>query len=285
MVNLRLVGCVAVASIVTLCGSVRADTCYGSDPFTNRIFRVNLATGALSNSVPVTLPGFNVTGITGITANPHSGTVYAIAKTASGQGGRKLVTLNPDTGAATFVGDMPSGFSSITFSGTGMLYGMTGQGGTPASTLHVINTTTGTVTALGQIQTGPDGEVIAFGGAGGTTLYHSSGNSVATFSTVNLTTFAPTTLGTASNEMFGMGFNNGTLYGTDIASQIFTINPATGARTLIGQTAFPDTGSGVDFVDVRGLAFVPCKADFNKSGGVEVQDIFDFLNSWFAGCP
>jgi hypothetical protein len=28
-----------------------------------------------------------------------------------------------------------------------------------------------------------------------------------------------------------------------------------------------------------------CKADFNESGSLEVQDIFDFLNAWFAGCP
>ena len=27
-----------------------------------------------------------------------------------------------------------------------------------------------------------------------------------------------------------------------------------------------------------------CKADFNASGVVEVQDIFDFLSAWFAGC-
>jgi hypothetical protein len=28
-----------------------------------------------------------------------------------------------------------------------------------------------------------------------------------------------------------------------------------------------------------------CPADFNKSGGLEVQDIFDFLNAWLATCP
>ncbi len=28
-----------------------------------------------------------------------------------------------------------------------------------------------------------------------------------------------------------------------------------------------------------------CPADFNLSGGLEVQDIFDYLNAWFAGCP
>ncbi len=32
------------------------------------------------------------------------------------------------------------------------------------------------------------------------------------------------------------------------------------------------------------LAGLP-SADFNNAGGLEVQDIFDFLNAWFAGCP
>jgi hypothetical protein len=28
-----------------------------------------------------------------------------------------------------------------------------------------------------------------------------------------------------------------------------------------------------------------CLADYNKTGGVSVQDIFDFLADWFAGSP
>jgi hypothetical protein len=28
-----------------------------------------------------------------------------------------------------------------------------------------------------------------------------------------------------------------------------------------------------------------CAADFNGMGGLSVADIFDFLNAWFAGCP
>jgi hypothetical protein len=35
-----------------------------------------------------------------------------------------------------------------------------------------------------------------------------------------------------------------------------------------------------------GLAVGPhCRADFNGSGTIEVQDIFAFLSTWFAGCP
>ena len=30
---------------------------------------------------------------------------------------------------------------------------------------------------------------------------------------------------------------------------------------------------------------VRCPGDFNHSDGIEVQDIFDFLNAWFVACP
>lgn len=38
--------------------------------------------------------------------------------------------------------------------------------------------------------------------------------------------------------------------------------------------------------DRDGTASTPtCTADFNRDGSATVQDLFDFLNSWFAGCP
>jgi hypothetical protein len=39
----------------------------------------------------------------------------------------------------------------------------------------------------------------------------------------------------------------------------------------------------VRFAVVRGGS--SCPADFNGQNGLTVQDIFDFLNAWFAGCP
>jgi hypothetical protein len=33
------------------------------------------------------------------------------------------------------------------------------------------------------------------------------------------------------------------------------------------------------------IAPVVCRGDFNHSGGLEIQDIFDYLNAWFAGNP
>jgi hypothetical protein len=42
---------------------------------------------------------------------------------------------------------------------------------------------------------------------------------------------------------------------------------------------------GADGVSINGETWelVPCPADFNRSGSVGIQDIFDFLNAWFAG--
>ncbi len=53
---------------------------------------------------------------------------------------------------------------------------------------------------------------------------------------------------------------------------------------------FPATGSvpnGTIHLNIRTNAGTPgyCSADFNKDGTLGVQDIFDFLSAWFAGCP
>jgi probable HAF family extracellular repeat protein len=48
---------------------------------------------------------------------------------------------------------------------------------------------------------------------------------------------------------------------------------------------------GIGMLNGQGRGFVAtlppfaCPADFNGSGGLTVQDIFDFLNAWFAGDP
>jgi hypothetical protein len=46
----------------------------------------------------------------------------------------------------------------------------------------------------------------------------------------------------------------------------------------------PDGGDiGYWSIQINGRTF--CAGDFNKSGAVSVQDIFDFLAAYFAGCP
>jgi hypothetical protein len=53
---------------------------------------------------------------------------------------------------------------------------------------------------------------------------------------------------------------------------------------LVGATGTdPCTTTSLVGTPVTNHAETPCRADFNHIDGVTVQDIFDFLNAWFAG--
>ncbi len=72
-------------------------------------------------------------------------------------------------------------------------------------------------------------------------------------------------------------------YGTTLS--VFNGTPPKGTWKLwVEDSVGGDSGNLA-----RGWALIingqVCPADFNKSGGLEVQDIFDFLSAWFAGCP
>jgi hypothetical protein len=65
-----------------------------------------------------------------------------------------------------------------------------------------------------------------------------------------------------------------------------------GSFALTGTVGQPDTGpalTGATFTATGGfwspLGEHACRADFNQSGALTVQDIFDFLAAWFAGQP
>lgn len=65
-----------------------------------------------------------------------------------------------------------------------------------------------------------------------------------------------------------------------------------GTTCVVGLTAQECTGPNTQYLELAPecnatdvLTTPCCKADFNKVNGVEVQDIFDFLNAWFnLGC-
>lgn len=86
------------------------------------------------------------------------------------------------------------------------------------------------------------------------------------------------------------GFNADVGSGTLVLSLDTTgacCNPRNGQCTVLDSTNC--TALGLNFLGL-GAACSPaactaCPADFNLSGAVTVQDIFDFLASYFAGCP
>jgi hypothetical protein len=85
--------------------------------------------------------------------------------------------------------------------------------------------------------------------------------------------------GLADDDAFVQGFNSevgaGKAFLTDSGQLWLDINIQNGANVSIGRA----------IVRMQVAITPPCAPDFNHSGGLEVQDIFDFLNAWFAGNP
>ena len=67
----------------------------------DQLHEINPATGVGFSVVTVTLAGFDVFGINGLTTDPNTGTLYGIIKTSGGTTGRRLVTIVPQTGGKT----------------------------------------------------------------------------------------------------------------------------------------------------------------------------------------
>ena len=212
----------------------------------NQIYQIDPATGTISNTHQVTLAGFTVSRSQAMAARPGDGVLFAVIETSDVV--RRLVTINPNTGVATAIGVLTNQISSLAFRSTGTLWAVSGDGGSPPETLYTVNTSNAALTLQFALGNGADGETIAFHGNG--LMYHSSGNASAMFESVNVDTQVVTPIGTASGEMFAMGYNptNGQLYGSDIVGNLLTINIATGARTTIGLINGPDRNRGLAFV-------------------------------------
>ena len=146
------------------------------------------------------------------------------------------------------IGVLTNQISSLAFRANGTLWAVSGDGGSPAETLYTVNTSNAALTLQFALGNGADGETIAFHGNG--LMYHSSGNGSADVRKRQRRYTSSHTDRHSLGEMFAMGYNptNGQLYGSDIASDLFTIDIATGARTPIGFINGPN--------DNRGLAFV-----------------------------
>jgi len=56
-----------------------------------------------------------------------------------------------------------------------------------------------------------------------------------------------------------------------------------GSSYLVRIAGYSDTTIGTGHLLITESA--NCPGDFNNSGSVSVQDIFDFLSAYFAGCP
>jgi hypothetical protein len=157
---------------------------------------IDAADGSTMDRVVITLSGEIVLGSNGLARNPQTGTLYAILKLL-GVSTRELVTLDPDTGVATSVGNTGDKFAAITFASDGTLYGMTGDGAAVPQALYTLSTVDAAptfLTSFGAPEEGvTDGEALAFNPADGL-LYRASGigppNTAEIFETIEPGTLA-----------------------------------------------------------------------------------------------
>jgi len=222
----------------------------GTTSFQDSIWIFNDPSWTVFSRAQLTLASFTVNGANSISWNPVNGLYYAIIRTGIGSAPRRLATVDPETGICTDIGDMGAAFSSLTFSPTGTLYAMGGQGsGAFSERLYSINTSNGTPTFLaGPFPLGADGEVIAYNSTDNN-IYHWSGNSTALMEKIDAVTFIATPVpqsGAAHGEIFGAVYKGaGEFYATDIASRALIITSA-GVVSVVA-SGLPD--------DIRGLGY------------------------------
>lgn len=224
---------------------------YGASPFTDSLYTFNASTfDVVGRFSPKPSAGDAITGITAMAFDPCGLKMYVVAKQTNVTG-RVLGTYDITSDTVTIIGDLGDRFSSITFSPSGQLYGMTGQGATVSHTLYAINKADATKTLLVDLPNGADGDVICYNNATNE-IFHWSGGSTQIFEKVSLTSPYPTTniptTGTAGGETFGaMYLAPDSFLTSNIASQ-FNIIKTDGTWS----TAF-----GLAPNDMRGLAMPP----------------------------
>ena len=165
-----------------------------------------------------------------------------------------LYTIDLVSGAGTLVGATGTGgLPGLAVDPSGTLYATTRYTDTPdGSILYVVNTSTGAVSEIGD--TGISGvDALAFDDAG--VLY--AVDDVPALYTINTATGAPTEIAELTHWYAGLAFDstNGMLYGSTGGAfgqddQILTIDPTSGAESLIGVTglggATPDIALDAD---------------------------------------
>ncbi len=232
----------------------------GASPFQDSLWTVDSTTYAIVDRKSPKLTGFTVTGLNGLTRHPVTGVYFALVK-VSGVSGRLLCTYDLATDQLTQIGNLGDNFSSITFSPSGQLFGVTGDGATVPETLYDIDPTNATKTLLTALGNGADGEVICYNPSDNL-LYHWSGNGTVVFESILPTapyTITPIFTGSAGGEVFGAAYIGGGNFITSHIDSRFRKVTTTGTWTgPFGNN--PDDLRGLAFTDALGTT-VTCYRD------------------------
>ena len=246
----------AVTLVLTPSVAAAQPTLYSVDVNSNLVRTVDPVTGATLSSVAILLPGATVTRANGLASHPTTGELFALvgvigdpACTSSGGGQqRRLVKVNPVTGAATNVGQTGDCFAGLAFHTNGTLYGITGDGAATPSALFTIDTTTAHPTSLKTLPgTMDNGEALGFNASDGL-LYRVSGLTDQVFQSIDPSTLTVTNIplsGFAFGEMTALTHSSGNVLLGVASGQFLTLTTSGGATFVSDLNYFP-----------KGLAFV-----------------------------
>ncbi len=192
---------------------------YGTSPFQNgpapengSLYVFDPDTLTWIDGQEVSLPGFFITGITGLTVHPtlappndgDNGKLYAILK-VSAVSGRVLATIDLATGVATQIGNLGDTFSSLSFREDGQLFGVTDDGASIPESLFLIDKDTAAKTMARSLGAGASGDIIAYNPVDDF-FYHWSGDGTVVYERIMseapyLTTDIPVVLATSGETL------------------------------------------------------------------------------------
>jgi hypothetical protein len=202
---------IVVLTLLTLCPlrAAAQQTFYSVSSFDDQLRIIDATTGATVSSVMITLAGQTVGWANGLAKHPLTGQLFAVLSLlpncGSGPCARELVTIDPNTGVATDIGNTGDAFAGLAFNAAGTLYGVTGDGAIllAPETLYTLDTGNAAPTFVRTLGNGDAGETIAFNPNDGL-IYHASGLNSKVFENIN-----PNTLSVTNVPLSGFVYQEG----------------------------------------------------------------------------
>ena len=216
------------------------------------LYTVNLASGQATFVAPIRVNGASI-GVTGLSVHPETGVIFGITAQQSPNYPSSLITLDPNTGRATLVGELKYPASDLSFNRAGILFAWL-----PAtSQLGIVNPSTGAVTPIGPPRQAGTPSGLAIDKMG--VAYITTGGAGGTLDTVDLGTGIVTRGPSISNAPFPTGVNSMTFSasglllavnsngGAPAETRLVTINTATGVVSPIG--SLPEDTDALTFAN------------------------------------
>jgi len=254
--------------------SVRSGGVNTDAPISGNLYTVNLSSGAAALVGAIRLPSSRAIGVTGLAFHPNTGILYGITSEQSPNEPHSLVTIDPATGAASWIGDLGYIASDIAFDSKGTLYAWLQT----TSQLGTVDLSTVAVTRIGRPRAAGSPSGIAIDP--NDMIYVTTKGASGTLDNVDTATGAlqvgpPLTGAPFSTQINSMSFSpSGFLLainsngGSPAASRLVTINTATGAVATIGN--LPDDSDALAFVTSTGPNIAPTLQAMSPGGRVVV---------------